>query len=115
MLLRSENNIHFLACSRFGLLLVKSNNKRSPFYFFVYEYPNFHMSMREFIAAMMSYQPGWVTFLYRIRAVFVRFLGMRQEWRLTIKGGKRLSRLPPLIVKKLVWRLAAKKAPYDSS
>ena len=37
------------------------------------------MSMRQFIASMISYQPGWVTFLYRIRAVFVQFLGMRQE------------------------------------
>lgn len=37
------------------------------------------VTMREFIAAMMGYQPGWVTFLYRVRAVFVRFLGMRQR------------------------------------
>jgi hypothetical protein len=36
-------------------------------------------SLREFTAAMMSYQPEWVTFLYRVRAVFVRFLGMKQE------------------------------------
>lgn len=35
-------------------------------------------SLREFLAAMMSYQPGWVTFLYGVRAVFVRFLGMKQ-------------------------------------
>lgn len=37
------------------------------------------MSMRQFIASMMSHQPGWITFLYRLRAVFVQFLGMRQE------------------------------------
>lgn len=37
------------------------------------------VNLRAFIAAMMSYQPGWITFLYRVRAVFVRFLGMRQE------------------------------------
>ena len=37
------------------------------------------MSMREFITSMASYQPAWITFLYHVRAVFVRFLGMRQE------------------------------------
>jgi hypothetical protein len=37
------------------------------------------LTMREFIAGMMSYQPGWVTWLYGLRAVFVRFLGMRQR------------------------------------
>jgi hypothetical protein len=36
-------------------------------------------TLREFVAGMMAYQPSWVTFLYRVRAVFVRFLGMRQE------------------------------------
>ena len=36
-------------------------------------------NMREFIAAMMGYQPGWITALYGVRAVFVRFLGMRQN------------------------------------
>jgi hypothetical protein len=36
-------------------------------------------SLREFIVGMISYQPAWVTFLYGVRAVFVRFLGMRQE------------------------------------
>ncbi len=34
--------------------------------------------LRQFLAGMFSYQPGWITFLYRVRAVFVRFLGMRQ-------------------------------------
>lgn len=37
------------------------------------------VSMREFIAAMVAFQPFWITFLYSIRAVFVRFLGMRQQ------------------------------------
>lgn len=36
-------------------------------------------SLREFIAGMISYQPAWMTFLYGVRAVFVRFLGMKQE------------------------------------
>src|SRR5262249_3833971 len=36
-------------------------------------------TLREFLAAMVAYQPGWVTFLYRIRAVFVGFLGVRQK------------------------------------
>jgi hypothetical protein len=35
-------------------------------------------TLREFMAGMMSYQPAWVTFLYGVRAVFVRFLGMKQ-------------------------------------
>jgi hypothetical protein len=37
------------------------------------------VTLRQFIAAMISYQPSWVTFLYRVRAVFVRLLGMKQE------------------------------------
>ncbi len=36
-------------------------------------------SMREFIAGMFSYMPAWMQFLYRVRSVFVRLLGMRQE------------------------------------
>jgi Protein of unknown function (DUF2867) len=36
-------------------------------------------SMREFIAGALSYQPGWITFLYGVRMIFVRFLGMKQE------------------------------------
>jgi len=35
-------------------------------------------SMREFIASMLGYQPEWITSLYRIRAMFVRLLGMHQ-------------------------------------
>ncbi len=37
------------------------------------------VTLRSFIAGMISYQPMWVTFLYGVRAVFVRFLGMKQE------------------------------------
>lgn len=37
------------------------------------------VSLRNFIARMMSYQPEWITFLFRIRGVFVRVLGMKQE------------------------------------
>jgi uncharacterized protein DUF2867 len=36
-------------------------------------------SLREFMAGMIGYQPAWVTFLYGVRAVFVRFLGMKQQ------------------------------------
>jgi len=36
------------------------------------------MTMREYIGAMMAYQPAWLRLLFGIRAVFVRFLGMRQ-------------------------------------
>lgn len=35
-------------------------------------------SLREFIAALISYQPAWVTFLYGVRWFFVRLLGMKQ-------------------------------------
>lgn len=37
------------------------------------------VTLRQFVAGLMSYQPAWVTFLYRIRAVLVRVLGMKQE------------------------------------
>jgi hypothetical protein len=36
-------------------------------------------SLRGFIAAVFTYQPGWVTFLFGIRWGFVRLLGMKQE------------------------------------
>ena len=36
-------------------------------------------SLREFIAGMFSYYPGWIKNLYRIRGGFVRLLGMKQE------------------------------------
>jgi hypothetical protein len=35
-------------------------------------------NLREFLAGFIAYQPGWITFLYRVRAVFVRLLGMKQ-------------------------------------
>jgi len=37
------------------------------------------VSLREFIAGMLSYHPSWVKFLYGIRWGFVRLLGMKQE------------------------------------
>mgnify|MGYP002713176637 CR=1 FL=1 len=37
------------------------------------------VSMRQFVAGLMSYQPKWVTFLYGVRMVFVRLLGMKQK------------------------------------
>ncbi len=37
------------------------------------------VTLREFIAAMLAYYPGWLKFLYRVRGVFVRLLGMKQE------------------------------------
>ena len=35
-----------------------------------------HTDMREFIAAMLSYYPWWIAFLFRIRAILVRILGL---------------------------------------
>jgi hypothetical protein len=37
------------------------------------------VTLRQFVANMFNYQPAWLTFLYGVRAVFVRFLGMKQE------------------------------------
>lgn len=37
------------------------------------------VSLREFIAGMISYSPGWMKFLYGVRWFFVRLLGMKQE------------------------------------
>ena len=37
------------------------------------------ISLREFMAGFASYYPAWVQLLYRVRALFVRFLGMKQE------------------------------------
>lgn len=37
-----------------------------------------NVNLREFLANMLSYQPGWVTFLYKVRWLFVRLLGMKQ-------------------------------------
>ncbi len=36
------------------------------------------VTLREFLAGLAGYQPGWVTALYGVRRVFVRVLGMRQ-------------------------------------
>lgn len=36
------------------------------------------VNLREFIAGSLSYYPFWIKALYGIRAVFVRFLGMKQ-------------------------------------
>lgn len=36
-------------------------------------------TLREFIAGMISYMPGWIRFLFKVRGVFVRLLGTRQE------------------------------------
>ncbi|MFW5489380.1 MAG: DUF2867 domain-containing protein [Desulfovibrio sp.] len=36
-------------------------------------------SLREFIAAALSYMPGWMVALYKVRAVFVRLLGLKQD------------------------------------
>jgi hypothetical protein len=33
-------------------------------------------SLHQFIASMLSYYPGWVVFLYRIRAILVKLLGL---------------------------------------
>jgi hypothetical protein len=38
-----------------------------------------NMTLREFLAGFHGYQPAFVTFLYRVRWVFVRLLGMTQE------------------------------------
>jgi hypothetical protein len=37
------------------------------------------VTLRQFLSGALSYYPGWIKALYGIRAVFVRFLGMRQE------------------------------------
>jgi hypothetical protein len=37
------------------------------------------VTLREFAAAMLSYQPAWMTSLYVIRAGFVRALGLTVE------------------------------------
>ncbi len=38
-----------------------------------------NVDLRTFIAGFLSYHPTWLRSLYVVRAVFVRFLGMRQE------------------------------------
>ena len=36
-------------------------------------------SLRRFIAAMLSYYPGWIVFLYRIRTILVKLLGLYKQ------------------------------------
>ena len=40
-----------------------------------------NVTLRQFIAGMLSHYPRWIVFLYYVRAVFVRLLGMRQPGR----------------------------------
>jgi len=35
--------------------------------------------LREFIAAAVSYMPSWMAALYKVRGVFVRLLGLKQD------------------------------------
>ncbi len=37
------------------------------------------VDLRTFLANMFAYQPKWIRVLYGVRAIFVRFLGMRQH------------------------------------
>ena len=37
------------------------------------------VTLRAYLANMLSYNPGWMSFLYRVRWLFVRLLGMKQE------------------------------------
>lgn len=36
------------------------------------------VGLREFVAAMMAFEPGWVRFLFRLRKYLVRLIGLRQ-------------------------------------
>ena len=38
-----------------------------------------NVSLREFIASMMSYAPWWLVLLYKIRAVVARVLGLEKQ------------------------------------
>jgi hypothetical protein len=37
------------------------------------------VSLREFVAAMMAYEPSWVRWLFRLRKQLVRLIGLRQK------------------------------------
>jgi hypothetical protein len=37
-----------------------------------------HLSLREFAVGFLGYQPGWITFLYRVRQIVVPLLGLKQ-------------------------------------
>lgn len=45
------------------------------------------VTLREFLSGFLSYYPSWINTLYRVRAGFVRLLGMKQEG---TPGGLRL-------------------------
>ena len=47
------------------------------------------VSLREFIATMLSHQPAWITFLFRVRSILVRLIGLRH------KGIPRSRKLKP--------------------
>ncbi len=47
------------------------------------------VDLRTFLADMLNYQPDWMMALYGVRAVFIRFFGMRQ------KGQQRKPHLAP--------------------
>lgn len=36
-------------------------------------------NLRQFIADFICYTPAWLRFLYKVRGILVRFLGMKQE------------------------------------
>ncbi len=50
------------------------------------------VDLRRFVASMLGYQPGWLTGLYRIQAVLVRVIALRQT------GVPRRLRMTPNIV-----------------
>lgn len=37
------------------------------------------VSLRQFVVGMFNYHPAWLGFLYRVRMVFVRLLGLKQS------------------------------------
>ena len=47
-------------------------------------------SLRRFMAAMLSYYPAWIVFLYRMRAILVKLLGLYEH-----PAPKELPRLGP--------------------
>ncbi len=61
------------------------------------------VSLRAFLAAALGDQPGWVTGLYRVRAVFVRTLGLRQE---------RMPRGPRMIPDTVPMRPGTRYGPF---
>jgi hypothetical protein len=51
------------------------------------------VSMSEFIAGMLNYQPAWLSFLFAVRAVFVRVLGIRHNGR-PVRQSMRPAQVP---------------------